>query len=175
MSHLTIWPVLKTRFPSETIGWPEEAPAGVIPLLFITSKSIDEWANLQLDAMKLPSETATPATDNHYKRAYDGIITALTSTAGPKMDTAAPYLFRYIFNGTSSASFWANFPSTLKRFPELMSSTIEVADKKIGEVGRRTNLVGILVNHLSRQDEGNSMTFNSIHITDHVYSVLLCS
>ncbi|KIM30010.1 hypothetical protein M408DRAFT_22437 [Serendipita vermifera MAFF 305830] len=149
-----VWPLLKNKLPSETIqGWPQEAPPGIIALLLFNLESIKDWADTQLDAMKLPPEVVVPAEDNHYRRAYDGIVTALASTGGLEMDISTPYIFREIFNGLDSVSFWASFPATLKRFPDISSSCIVVADEKVGDKGRRTNLMGILVNHLSRYDE----------------------
>jgi hypothetical protein len=104
--------------------------------------------------MRVPPELVLPIEDNFYKRTYDGLMTVLMSTSKSMMSLLSPSIFQKIFNGLPSLTFWTYFPAVLRRFPELTISTVIVTDEKSGGLGRRTNLIEVVINHLSRQDEG---------------------
>jgi len=104
--------------------------------------------------MKVPPELPLHIEDNFYKRTYDGLMTVLMSTSKSVMSLPLSSIFQKVFNGLPSLTFWTYLPAVLRRFPELTMSIVIVTDEKGGGLGRRTNLIEVVINHLSRQDEG---------------------
>jgi hypothetical protein len=105
--------------------------------------------------MKVPPEFLPAVEDNFYRRTYEGLLEVLVSTSRSTVSLPSSSILHNIFNNLSSSIFWTYLPVVLRRFPELATSTVVVTDERDGEVGRRTNLLGIVINHLSRQDEGS--------------------
>lgn len=154
LSHAKIWSLAQKSFPQQAVsGWPEPAPPGLIPLLFLSGPPKKFAAN-QLQKMRLPSEEDQASQDSYYKRTYNGMLMALANSSGDNVRLPESSLFYTIFDGLASTAIWSTVGGVIQRFRGMEHARAEAPDKPVTESWKYSTLCGVIVSHLSRQDQG---------------------
>lgn len=154
LAHPKIWSLVQKSFPAQAVmGWPEPAPAGLIPLLFL-SGSPKRFSASQLQKTRLPSKEELGPQDSHYHRTYTSILSALANSSGDALTLTESALFYSMFDGISSVSLWSGIAGVIQRFPGMERAKIELSDPSIKDAWKRATFTGVTISHLSRHDQG---------------------